>query len=145
MRAPWPATWRLRIPISRRPSRLSTSRTRASVRAEIGIRSLQVAGHGARIHIDGELPQVVVALGQLPEHEVDLGTHADEAVRAKLHPLLPSCDDVGERFLAGCALLDRKPPPGRVDPVERVRDVLSRALRCHGAIVAARVTPSALS
>src|SRR6266508_4156902 len=59
MRAPWPATWRLRIPISARTLALVLEVLRRLGRREIGIRSLQVAGHGARIHIDGELPQVV--------------------------------------------------------------------------------------
>ena len=49
-------------------------------------------------------------------------------------------DDLRERLLARRALLDGEPPPGGIDLVQRVRDILRRALRGHGAIVAARVT-----
>src|SRR5919204_524003 len=69
---------------------------------------------------------------------------ADEAVRSELEPVLPRGDDLDERLLARRPLLDRQPPPGRLDLVQRVRDVLRRALRGHGAIVAARVTASGL-
>ena len=44
-----------------------------------------------------------------------------------VHALGPVLDHLGERVLAGGALLDRQPPPRRIDAVERVRDVLALA------------------
>src|SRR5204862_6780331 len=80
-----------------------------------------------------ELAEVLVALGDLPEEEIAVGTHAGERVGAQpIHPSGPVLDHLGERVLAGCALVDRQAPPGGIDPVERIRDVLAaHAAECY--------------
>ena len=69
---------------------------------------------------------------------------AERAVCPQLHAPGPLLDDLGERLLPRCALLDRDAAPRRVDPVERVGDVLRRRFLSHGAIVARHVPHSAL-
>ena len=94
---------------------------------EVGVRRLEPAGERRRVQVGLELAQILEAVGELPEHEVGLRAHSDEAVGAELHTLGPLLDDLGVGVLGGRALLDREAPPGRVEPVERVGDVLLSA------------------
>src|SRR4029079_170755 len=101
-------------------------------RREVVERRLHPAGERRRVQLSAELAQIVVALRDLPEEEVAVGPNAGAGVRAKAgHPLGPRLDHVGEGVLAGCPLLDRQAPPGRIDTVERIGDVL--ALHCPNA------------
>ena len=71
--------------------------------------------------------EVVVALGDLPEEEVAVRPDAGRRVRAQvLEPVGERVHDLGELApSAPGAPSTGQPPPGRIDPVERVRDVLA--------------------
>ena len=95
-------------------------------RYEYGVSSQPASG--VPFSVGAELAEVLVALGDLPEEEVAVRADAGARVGAQAgHALRPGLDHLGERVLAGCALLDRQPPPGGIDPVEGVRDVLAFA------------------
>ena len=95
-------------------------------RREVRVRRLEPAGERRAVQRRAELAEVLVALGDLPEEEVAVRPHARDRVRAERgHAPGPVLDDLGERVLAGDALLDGQPPPGRIDPEERVGDVLA--------------------
>ena len=92
-------------------------------RYEYGVSSQ--AASGVPFSAAPELEQVVVALRDRPEEEVGLGADADRGVGAEaLDPPGELVDDVGERLLAGRALVDGQPPPRGIDAEEAVRDVL---------------------
>ena len=94
-------------------------------RREVRVRRRQPAGERRAVEGGAELEQVVVALGDLPEEEVGLGADPRDVVGPQaLHPAGPLLDDVGERLLAGLALLDGQAPPGGIDLEEAVGDVL---------------------
>ena len=114
-----------------RPARLRVLRRLR--RREVRVRRLEPAGERRRVQRRAELAEVLVALGDLPEEEVAVRPDAGRRVRAQaLDPLGPRLDDLGERVLHRRALLDRQPPPGRIDPEEGVGDVLAGLrLRAH--------------
>ncbi len=122
------------------PRALALEVLRRLRRRQVRVRRGQVAGERRGVEVGPELAQVVVALGELPEHEVGVRPDTDEAVAPELHAPGPVCDDVGKRLLARRPLLDRQPSPERIDAVERVCDVLRAVLLGHGAIVPTRVT-----
>ena len=120
------------------------------------MRRRQPAGERRAVERGAELEQVVVALRDLPEEEVGLGPDPGDVVRAQpFHPAREVLHDLGERVLAGLALLDRQPPPGGIDLEEAVRDVLadldafdplvcglarSRSHRSHGSRLSGRLS-----
>jgi hypothetical protein len=93
---------------------------------EIGVGRLEIARERGGVQLRAELAEILIALGDLPEEEVRIWAHAGRRIGAqRRHPPGPFLDDLCEGVLAGDALLDRKAPPGRIDPVEGVRDVLA--------------------
>ena len=96
-------------------------------RREVVVRRLQPAGERRPVQRRAELAEVGVALGDLPEEEVDVGADARGRVGAQvLEAVAPALDDVCERVLHRGPLLERQPPPGRVGLEEGVGDVLAR-------------------
>src|SRR5262249_39761609 len=79
--------------------------------------------------------EILVPPGDLPQEEVGVGPYSRDGVGAeRLHAAGPLVDDLREGVLPGRALLHGKPPPGRVDAVEAVGDVLA----VHGPDASAR-------
>src|SRR2546430_7395431 len=114
----------------RRPPRSTlfpyTTLFRSLRRREVGVGGSDPAGEGCRVQCGAELPEVLVPLSDLPEEEVTVGPDTADAVGPeRVHPGSPVLHDLGEGVLAGCPLVHREPPPGWIDPEERVHDVLA--------------------
>ena len=74
---------------------------------EIGVGRLEPASEWGCVQRRSQLAEIVVALCDLPEEEVTVGPHSADRVRAeRVHPGGPVLDDLHERVLAGCSLLD---------------------------------------
>ena len=82
---------------------------------EVRVRRLSQPASGVALSVGGEVAEVLVALGQLPEHEVGLGPDADEAVRSTCIRSCPRLDHLGERLLGRLALLHGQPAPRRIE------------------------------
>jgi hypothetical protein len=81
-----------------------------------------------------ELAEVLVALRDLPEEEVDLRPDADARVRAEaVEAAGEVLDRLGKRVLVRGPLLDRQPAPGGLDAEEGVGDVLAACRLAHAA------------
>ena len=79
-----------------------------------------------RVQRCSELPEGLVALGDLPEEEVGVRPDTRRRVRTQVVKAVGEVlDDFCEGVLGGLALLDRQPPPRRIDAEEGVRDVLA--------------------
>ena len=106
-------------------------------RRQVRVRRLEPARERRPVERGPELAEVVVALRDLPEEEVRLGADAGRRVAAeRVEAVGELLDHLGEGVLARLALLVGEPPPGRVDPVEGVCDVLA----AHGANPSGRAT-----
>src|SRR4029450_4561612 len=78
------------------------------------------------IELAAQLAEISITLRDPPQEEVGVRAHAGGRVGAqRRHPAGPVLHDVGERFLAGDPLFDRKSSPGWIDLVERVGNVLA--------------------
>ena len=77
-------------------------------RREVRIGRRQPAGERRAVQRRAELTERLVALRDLPEKEIGLGTYAGRRVRAQVVETVGELlDDVGERVLRRLALLDR--------------------------------------
>src|SRR5205085_5745419 len=93
---------------------------------QIGIRRLERGGERRAVQCRAGLAEILVSLGDLPEEEVAVGADAGDGVGAqRVHAAGPVLDHFGKGVLAGRPLVDRQPPPGRIDLVQAVRDVLA--------------------
>src|SRR5215211_3572639 len=96
-------------------------------RREVGVRRLEPAGERRGVQGRAELAEILVALGDPPEEEVRIRPDAGDGVDPeRVESLDPVLDHLRERILVGRAVLDREPPPGRIDAIEGVGDVLPR-------------------